>query len=119
MIRCLAIDDDPLFLKMLGVFFNDIKSAELIATYTNPVEGIMACVKEKPDVLLLDLEMPYLSGFEAMETLDKFPKIIVISGHLHNTEKHQIKVDKFISKSEVQSSGFLEESINEVVAAKA
>tara|TARA_B100001245_G_C22855225_1_gene411144 strand:+ start:1046 stop:1393 length:348 start_codon:yes stop_codon:yes gene_type:complete len=115
MIRCLAIDDDPLFLKLLKVYFEDMNSAELISTYSNPVEGIMACVKEQPDVLLLDLEMPYLDGMEALETLDNPPKVIVISGHLDGSDAVTIPIDKFISKSDVKTAQALEQAINEVV----
>lgn len=115
MIKCLAIDDDPLFLKMLGVFFNDIKTATLIDSFTNPVEGTMAIVKQKPDVILLDIEMPYLTGLEALETLDKRPKVIVISGHSITPSELDISVDKFISKSQLQSSQMLEEAINSVI----
>ncbi len=115
MIKCLAIDDDALFLKLLKVFFEDMKSAELISTYSNPVEGIMACVKEQPDVLLLDLEMPYLDGMEALETLDSPPKVIVISGHLEGMKAVQIPIDKFLSKSDIKSAAVLEQAINEVL----
>ncbi|REE05586.1 LytR/AlgR family response regulator transcription factor [Marinoscillum furvescens] len=116
MTRCLAIDDDSLFLKMLAVFCNDMDDVELVGTYENPVEGVMACVKAKPDVLLLDLEMPYLSGFEALETLDKFPKIIVISGHLSANTDAQIPIDKFLSKADLMSSDTLHNAIKEVTA---
>lgn len=115
MIRCLAIDDDALFLKLLKVLFQEIKSAELISSYSNSVEGIMACVKQRPDVLLLDLEMPYLDGMEALETLDNPPKVIVISGHLDGMKAVNIPIDKFISKTDVKSAEILEQAINEVV----
>lgn len=115
MIRCLAIDDDALFLKLLKVLFEDIKSAELISTYSNSVEGIMACVKQQPDVLLLDLEMPYLDGMEALETLDNPPKVIVISGHLNGEGAVSIPIDKFISKTDVKSAEVLEQAINEIL----
>ena len=100
---------------MLEMFFADIDSMELIATYENPVEGIMGTVKKRPDVLLLDIEMPYLSGLEALETLDSPPKVVVISGHLENPNTNKIPIDKFISKSQVQSAEFLKESIMSVL----
>ncbi|MEQ9307540.1 MAG: response regulator [Marinoscillum sp.] len=117
MIKCLAIDDDALFLKLLKVFFEDMESAELISTYSNSVEGVMACVKQKPDVLLLDLEMPYLDGFETLATLDNPPKVIVISGHLNGVKDIDFPIDKFISKSEVKASEDLEKAIMEVMKA--
>jgi len=118
MIKCVAIDDDPLFLKMIEVMFKDMKSARLIGTFPNPVEGMMSVVKNKPDVLLLDLEMPYLDGIEALETLDRPPKVIVISGHLSYADgkDQHVTIAKYLSKSDVQSSEVLERAIQEVVS---
>lgn len=115
MTRCIAIDDDPLFLKLLSSYFSDFKSAELLNTYTNPVEGIMAVVKQKPDVLLLDMDMPYLDGLEALETLDKHPRVIVISGNTR-LDPSSFNVDTFISKSNLTSGELLERSIQDVMA---
>ena len=115
MIKCIAIDDDPLFLKMLQVFFREMKSASLLETFSNPVEGIMATVKIKPDVLLLDYEMPYLDGIEALETIDNPPKVIVISGHHKSPVFDNIKVTKFIPKMDVHSAVFLEKEILDAV----
>ena len=115
MITCLAIDDDPLFIKLLEAYFNDFKDIELISTCTNPIDGIMAVVKQKPDVLLIDIEMPYMDGFEALSTLDKMPKIIVISGHLDNPDLPDFKVDKFISKRMLKDSEVLKQGIESVM----
>ncbi len=114
MIKCIAIDDDPLFLKMIQVYFREMKSARLMETFTNPVEGIMAVVKAKPDVLLLDYEMPYLDGIEALETMDRPPKVIVISGHQKSPVFENVKISKFIPKMEVQSAEILEKAIVEI-----
>ncbi|MFO8021974.1 MAG: LytTR family DNA-binding domain-containing protein [Perlabentimonas sp.] len=45
---------------------------EIIATTTNPLEGVGLILKHKPDVVFLDIEMPQLSGFEL---LDSIPEI--------------------------------------------
>lgn len=115
MITCLAIDDDPLFLKLLNAYISEFEGISLIGSYTNPIDGVMAVVKSKPDVLLLDIEMPYMNGFETIGTLDKFPKIIVISGHLNNPELPDFKVDKYISKRNLKDAEILEKAIREVV----
>lgn len=114
MVSCMAIDDDPLFLKLLSSYFLEIKSAELIGSYTNPVNGVMAVAKQNPTVLLLDLDMPYLDGLEALTTLDRIPKIIVISGSW-KLDGQEIHVDKFLSKSELNSPQVLEEAIKAVL----
>ena len=115
MITCIAIDDDPLFLQSLKAYFWDFEGMELIGTFQNPVNGIMKVVKEKPDVLLLDLEMPYLDGFETLETLDKKPKIIMISAHVNQpTKANKMKVDKYIRKVSLTKE-LLQKSILDVV----
>ncbi|WP_421763985.1 LytR/AlgR family response regulator transcription factor [Ekhidna sp.] len=115
MITCIAIDDDPLFLQSLKAYFWEYEDMDLIGTYQNPVDGIMKVVKDKPDVLLLDLEMPYLDGFEALDTLDRKPKIIMISAHSNQPEKsQQIKIDKYIRKIQLNKE-FLRKAINETI----
>ena len=104
MITCIAIDDDPLFLQLLRSYFEEYEDMDLVATYQNPVDGIMQVVKQKPDVLLIDLEMPYLDGFETLDTLDKKPKIIMISAHVNQpTKQKQLKLDKYLRKVDFDS----------------
>lgn len=111
MIRCIAIDDDPLFLKLLQNYFQEFEGLDLMETHQNPVDGVMAVVKKKPDVLLLDIEMPYMDGFETLSTLDKMPKIIVISGHLNNPNLPKIGIDKYLSKAALRDPEILRSSI--------
>lgn len=115
MTSCIAIDDDPLFLKTLEMYFHEISGAELIGTFTNPVEGIMEVVKKKPQVLLLDIEMPYLDGFETLSTLDSRPKIIVISGHINESILPKTGIDRYLSKTELTSPQLLQRAIEDVL----
>ncbi len=117
MIKCIAIDDDLLFLRVLSSYFESFEGIDLIGVFQNPVDGVMAVVKKKPDVLLLDIEMPYMDGFETISTLDKKPKIIVISGHLNNPDLPKIGIDKYISKSALRDPEMLHKCILEVMGA--
>ncbi len=97
--RCIAIDDDPLFLEILEYFIQKVDSLELIATYSDPTAGAVGVVKNKPDLLFLDIEMPYLDGYETIETLEKKPKIIIISSHLeYETDLLKVDVSKYLRK---------------------
>ncbi len=99
MIKCIAIDDDPIFLQLLKSYCSEYDDIELLASYQNPVDGIMQVVKQKPDILFIDLEMPYLDGFETLDTLDKKPKIIMISAHVNQPVKaKRLKIDKYLRK---------------------
>lgn len=103
MITCIAIDDDPLFLKNLQIMLQQFEGVVMKGAYSNPVKGVMAIVKEKPDVILLDLEMPYLDGLEALETLDKVPKIIVISAH-QEPKANGMPIARFIHKNDLMKT---------------
>ncbi|HET6724030.1 MAG TPA: LytTR family DNA-binding domain-containing protein, partial [Chitinophagaceae bacterium] len=66
------IDDEPQNASMLR---NDITancpSVEVVAVCHSAKEGIMAIKKEKPDLVFLDIEMPWMNGFEMLEMLDE------------------------------------------------
>ena len=115
MITCLAIDDDPLFLQLLESYIAEMEDVQVIATYSNPVDGIMQVVKMKPDVLLIDLDMPYLDGFETLETLDRPPKIIMISAHVNAPVKEKrLRIDKYLRKVQLNKD-LLEKSIRQLL----
>jgi len=113
---CIAIDDDPLFLEIFEFMAQNVPSLHLIKTYTNSVEGAMGTVKYKPDILFLDIEMPYLDGFEAMAALVSKPKIIIVSAHVnYNTDDLDMDIAKFVSKP-IKNPQHLEAIVNEVMA---
>lgn len=70
MLRAILIDDEPLCTEGLEV---DIKAVadniEIIAKCNSAKEGLQAIKKLKPDVVFLDIEMPWLNGFELIELL--------------------------------------------------
>ena len=116
MISCIAIDDDPIFLKLIETYFTTFTKAELVASYENPAKGIVAVARMKPDVLLIDREMPYLDGFETLDTLDDGPKVIMISAHSKLPDMPlDIEIAKYIDKTKL-SPTVLEEAIVEAVS---
>lgn len=116
MIRCIAIDDDPLFLTILKTYFAEYDDMELVATYLNPVDGIMQVVKQKPDVLLIDKEMPYLDGMETLSTLDNKPMVVMISAHVDQPRNlEELKIDKYIRKVSITDAEYLHKAILKVL----
>lgn len=115
MIRCIAIDDDPLYLTLLRSYFEEFDNMELIGDYLNPVDGIMQVVKQKPDVLLIDKEMPYLDGIETLSTLDKMPKVIMISAHVDQPRNlAELRIDKYIRKMSITDGDYLKSAIEKM-----
>ena len=70
MLRSIIIDDEP---KSAGILKNDLAqhcpTVEVASVCHSAKEGIMAIKKEKPDLVFLDIEMPWMNGFEMLEVL--------------------------------------------------
>ena len=70
MIRSLIIDDEQHCVKAL---LNDLQqncpSVEVLDTCYSAKEGIMSIKKNSPDLIFLDVQMPWMNGFEMLEVL--------------------------------------------------
>lgn len=71
MLRSIIIDDEQHCIRAL---LNDLQkncpSVEVLETCASAKEGIMAIKNHKPDLIFLDVEMPWMNGFEMLEMLN-------------------------------------------------
>jgi DNA-binding NarL/FixJ family response regulator len=82
MIRLLAVDDHALLRKGLAAVINAEPDMKLVAEASNGEEAVEKFRTHRPDVTLMDLQMPGLNGIEAMNCiLSEFPdaRIIVLT----------------------------------------
>lgn len=78
-IRLLVVDDHPVFRFGIVSMFHDLPDIEVIAEAADGVEGVEAFRHHRPDVCLMDLRLPRLSGVEAiLEIRREFPDARVI-----------------------------------------
>ena len=68
-IRVLSIDDHPLVREGIGAIINSQSDMSLDGTASNGKEGIEAFRAVSPDVTLVDLQLPDLSGLEVMTAI--------------------------------------------------
>ncbi|MGD8921656.1 MAG: response regulator, partial [Candidatus Zixiibacteriota bacterium] len=79
--KILVIDDDP---KVSWILSEGLASSFEFISARDGIEGIQMVSTEKPDLILLDIKMPGMSGLEVLEKLNKQdnrPEVIMISGH--------------------------------------
>jgi DNA-binding LytR/AlgR family response regulator len=81
MMRCIAIDDEPLALKLLSQYCNQVPSLDLLGAYTDSVEGISYIKSLEPDLIFLDIQMPDLSGLQIADYLSKSTLIIFTTAY--------------------------------------
>jgi len=75
-INCLIIDDEPLALDLLESYISKIGFLNLVARSNEPLLTL-PCLDEQPiDLLLIDIQMPDISGIEFFRTLRKKPEVI-------------------------------------------
>jgi two-component system, LytTR family, response regulator len=80
MIKALIIDDEPQSAQSLQKDLEtNCKQVLIAGTCHSAKEGIMAIKKEKPDLIFLDIEMPWMNGFEMLEVLDKISFSIIFT----------------------------------------
>jgi DNA-binding NarL/FixJ family response regulator len=79
MIRILAVDDHPLLRKGIAALINGEPDMKLVAEAVNGDEAVEKFRVHRPDVTLMDLQMPGANGIEALSRIvGEFPDARVI-----------------------------------------
>ncbi|MBC7525192.1 MAG: LytTR family transcriptional regulator DNA-binding domain-containing protein [Flavobacterium sp.] len=75
-IKVVIIDDEILARNLLKEYLLDHENFTLIAECKNGIEAIGVINALQPDLIFLDIQMPGKTGFEVLQEIDFFPKII-------------------------------------------
>ena len=81
MIRCLAIDDEPLALKKVVEYIEKTPFLELAGQSESAFQALEVLEHSRVDLMFIDINMPDLSGMEFVKTLEKPPKVIFITAY--------------------------------------
>ncbi len=82
-VRVLIVDDEPPARKRLARLLNAQDGFETIGQCTNGKEALETIEAEQPDLVLLDVQMPELSGLEVLEALDPetMPVVVFVTAY--------------------------------------
>src|SRR5678809_1385413 len=81
MLRCLAIDDEPLALELLEDNISKVPFLKLVAACSNPLEAMQVLQQEVVDLIFLDIQMPGLTGLQFIQTITAKPMFILITAY--------------------------------------
>jgi DNA-binding NarL/FixJ family response regulator len=88
-IRVLLVDDHALVRAGIHSLLEEVESLEVVAEAGDGRQALELIERLRPDVVLLDLAMPGLSGFEVLKvSREKFPEVRVIVITVHDEEEY-------------------------------
>jgi len=70
-VRVLIVDDHDLFVDALRALLETEQGIDVVATAPNGLEAVEGVVELEPAVVLMDVSMPVLDGFEATRAIRK------------------------------------------------
>jgi len=80
-ISILIIEDEKPARDLIRAYLEGNAGISLLGEYDNGFDGLKAVNELKPDAILLDVQMPKLTGFEMLEVLEYHPEVIFTTAY--------------------------------------
>ncbi len=77
----MIVEDEQMAVKVLESHINSLPNLEISSVHHNAMDAISALQKQKVDVLLLDIQMPKLSGLSLLKALPLLPPVIITTAY--------------------------------------
>ena len=81
MLKCIAIDDEPLALELLEDNISKVPYLQLVSSCSNPLQAMQVLQHESIDLIFLDIQMPGLTGLQFIQTIQQKPMFILITAY--------------------------------------
>jgi DNA-binding LytR/AlgR family response regulator len=80
-INCLIIDDEPIARKGLKEYVQEISFLQLLGEYDNPLAATDTMMAQPVHLLLLDIQMPKITGIDFLKSLPSPPQVIITTAY--------------------------------------
>jgi len=79
--KCMIVDDEPVAIRIIRQHLSKMDQYEVVKSCTDAMEAFRYLTRSEVDLLLLDIEMPELTGIQLFKTLDHPPALILVTAH--------------------------------------
>jgi DNA-binding LytR/AlgR family response regulator len=98
-LRCIIVDDEPMARKGIAEELKEIAFVELVGSAENAYQAMDLVALLRPDLILLDISMPGLSGLDFIKTLRQPPMVIITTAFSeYAVEGFELDVIDFLVK---------------------
>jgi len=80
-INCIIVDDEPIARDLLTNYISQVPYLRLAGTCSNAFEAMQLLNTKDVELIILDINMPRLSGFELLRSLKQYPSVIITSAY--------------------------------------
>jgi len=80
-INCIIIDDEPLARKGLKEYISDIEFLNLLGEFENPLKATGTLMDQRVQLMLLDIQMPKITGLDFLQSLQTPPLTILTTAY--------------------------------------
>jgi two-component system LytT family response regulator len=80
-LRVVIVDDEALARSVVREYLGTVAGVEVVAECTNGFDAVKAVAELHPDLLLLDVQMPKLDGFEVLELVGRDVAVIFLTAY--------------------------------------
>ncbi len=104
--RAVVIEDETVFRQLLSMALGRLPRMEVVGDYADGAEGLEACLRDCPDLVVVDLQLPGMHGMDiARELRRQLPetRILVLTSQQNESIPSQLAtlgVHGFVSKGE-------------------
>lgn len=81
MMTIVAVDDEPLALRLITSYIEETPELSLLGKFKNPLEAAVFLKENSVDILMLDIQMPELNGIELTRQMARGPKVIFTTAY--------------------------------------
>ncbi len=81
MISCIAVDDEPKALEVIEIHASKIPGIQMVGSFVKPQQALDFLKNNYVDLILLDINMPVISGLEFIDRLEFKPHIILTTAY--------------------------------------
>jgi DNA-binding LytR/AlgR family response regulator len=98
-LKCIAIDDEPLALRLIGEYVSQFPGLQLIKTFEDAISAAEFLKSTPVDLVFLDINMPDITGIDLARSLTLKPMIIFTTSYRNYAyEGFELEAVDFVEK---------------------